>query len=79
MEILKRYESCDTTDKNLKGMDNKMITYNVIEQSVEFFKVVKLIGIFIKKLIKKIWCLRYKIFLLNINYFRKLQFYNFTR
>lgn len=79
MEILKRYESCDTTDKNLKGMDNKMITYNVIKQSVEFFEVVKLIGIFIKKLIKKIWCLRYKIFLLNINYFRKLQFYNFMR
>lgn len=48
MEILKRYESCDTTDKNLKGMDNKMITYNVIKQSVEFFEVVKLIGIFIK-------------------------------
>lgn len=29
-------------------MDNKMIIYDVIEQSVEFFEVVKLIGIFIK-------------------------------
>lgn len=27
---------------------NKMIIYGVIEQSVEFFEVVKLIGIFIK-------------------------------
>lgn len=29
-------------------MDNKMIIYDVIKQSVEFFEVVKLIGIFIK-------------------------------
>lgn len=34
--------------KILQGMDNKMITCNVIKQSVEFFEVVKLIGIFIK-------------------------------
>lgn len=34
--------------KILQRMDNKMITYNVIKQSVEFFEVVKLIGIFIK-------------------------------
>lgn len=34
--------------KILQGMDNKMIIYDVIEQSVEFFEVVKLIGIFIK-------------------------------
>lgn len=34
--------------KILQEMDNKMIIYNVIKQSVEFFEVVKLIGIFIK-------------------------------
>lgn len=45
--MLKRYESCTPLIKILQGMDNKMIIYNVIKQSVEFFEVVKLIDIYV--------------------------------
>lgn len=45
--LLKRYESCTPLIKILQGMDNKMIIYNVIKQSVEFFEVVKLIDIYV--------------------------------